>query len=129
MSGLFGETRQEEMLRQFKEFHLDNPHFWELFTHYAHEMSRARKHYSARTVIERIRWHVDVSTTDDELKINNNHTPYYARLFHVANPRKAGFFRLRRLNSEDRMATGETTHIDGPPGNEDWLNDELGKLL
>ena len=47
-------------------------------------------------MIHRIRWHIDVETeAPDGFKINNNFSPFYARLWMVENPEREGFFRLR----------------------------------
>ena len=128
--GLFGESRQEEVFKQFKVFHMANPHVFVLFARFAFQLINAgRENYGTMDVIGRVRWESAIKTTGEIVKINNNYAPYYARLFHVANPKHDGFFRTRRLNSSDRGATGVTVLIDGPPGDEGWLNTELGKLL
>lgn len=89
--------------REFDKFHNSNPHIYELFKKYVLQViERGFQHYSARTIIHRIRWHTSVDTTDPEgFKINNNHSPYYARMFLAQYPQHAGFFRNRKVSGED----------------------------
>lgn len=85
------------------DFHKENPQVWQLFEHFTNQVIAAgHKHYSAAAIIQRIRWHTDVETTDAAFKINNNHHPYYARYFHHVHPQHDGFFRTRELISESR---------------------------
>ena len=88
---------------EFDKFHGNNPHIYELFKKYVLQViERGFQHYSARTIIHRIRWHTSVDTTDPEgFKINNNHSPYYARMFLARFPQHAGFFRNRKVSGED----------------------------
>lgn len=81
----------------FLAFHADNPDVWTLFDRFAHQAVRSgRPCYSARAIMERIRWHYAVETqSPDEFKINNNHTPFYARMWLERNPAHAEFFRTR----------------------------------
>lgn len=67
---------------------------FELFKLYASQALKAgRKHYSAYTIIERIRWHETVDTaSDDQFKISNNHIPYYSRLLMLTDKQFDGFF-------------------------------------
>ncbi len=92
---LFG----SELEAAFLEFHEANPRVWELFASYAWQLIRAgRRHYSARAVIHRIRWHMDVETVGgDGFKINNNHSPYYARMFRRKFPLYGAFFHVREV--------------------------------
>ena len=86
----------------FREFHQANPTIWELFQRYTFEVIRAgHRHYSSRTVLHRIRWHTNVETRSDEnFKINNNHSPYYGRLFMETHPEHDGFFHTRGVRGE-----------------------------
>ena len=81
---------------RWREWHRDNPRVYELFQQYTLQAINAgRPRYSARVVIERIRWHVNIETRGDEFKINDHYTPYYARLFMRDHPQHAGFFETR----------------------------------
>ncbi len=80
------------------EFDEKNPEVWTLFEQFTWLAIRAgRTRFSATTVLHRIRWETMVGTTDDPLKINNNHSPYYARKFMSRHPEHAGFFELREV--------------------------------
>lgn len=82
--------------QKFYEFHRANPQVWIEFEQKALEMIKAgRRHYSARAILEVARWSIHLQTTDEEFKVNNNHIPYYARMFRANHPEHAGFFRTR----------------------------------
>lgn len=83
----------------FVDFHQANLGVWSLFRQYTFELIRAgRRHYSARAVLHRIRWHADIeTTTGDGFKINNNHSAYYARMFMEFYPEHDGFFHVREV--------------------------------
>jgi hypothetical protein len=87
--------------QDFKHFHADNPHVWPLFVRFAFEAIKAgRQRFSARTIIHRIRWFTSVETTtaDEDFKINNNWSPYYARVFMRIYPEHEGFFETRAVD-------------------------------
>lgn len=119
-------TRRDQLEEQAEQFHNKNPYVWRLFCRFTFEaIKRGFKAYSARPIFERIRWEVD--TADDKgrstFKINNNHLPYYTRWFMMKYPEFDGFFRTRRLISDDRPASNspELTPDDFPYT--DWRND------
>ena len=86
---------------KFKEFHLSNPMVYELFKRFSFEaINNNHKHLSVAMIIERIRWETTVSTNDLEFKINNNHKPYYARLFMSDCPIYKGFFRTKEMDHD-----------------------------
>lgn len=94
------ETRADQILSAFLAFHAENPDVWTLFERFAlGAIEAGRDHYSAKAVVERIRWHVEIETRGDEMKINNNFTAHFARMFHLAHPNHDGFFRNRKLLS------------------------------
>ena len=82
----------------FNNFHHENPHVYKLFTRFAFDAIRAgRPRFSARTVIHRIRWYTSIETNDPEgFKINNNWSPYYARMFVGEFPHHSKFFASRK---------------------------------
>jgi len=78
------------------EWHKKNPEVYELFKKFTFQTIKAgHKNYSAMAVIQRIRWHTEVETKGDVFKINNNHVPYYARLFAHDYPEHGDYFRMR----------------------------------
>jgi hypothetical protein len=98
-------TRAEQIYNDFEQFHLQNHHVWQLFEKYVLMIiQKDFKHYGAAAVFERIRWHVQIETTGQEFKLNNNYRAYYARKFEDEYPDYAGFFRIRRLVSESGSA-------------------------
>ena len=86
---------------EWREFHAKHPEVYELVKMYTYELlASGFQHYGLMSVIQRIRWHTDIETTGSTFKINNNHAPYYARLFHADHPKHDGFFRTRTVAGE-----------------------------
>lgn len=102
------QTRAEQIRQAFEHFHAAHPEVWALFQQFAFEMlGTGRKHYSARLICNRIAWHTDITSRASEpedFKINNNFSPYYARLFHRTFPEHGGFFFNRELTSKHQDA-------------------------
>ncbi len=88
--------------RQFDKFHADNPQVYKLFCKFAREVLRqGYVAYSSRAIVHRIRWHTRVETTAyDGFKINNNHSPYYGRLWMKRHPMHPEFFKTRGYSEE-----------------------------
>ena len=88
----------EHLKLKFKEYHKNNPAVYDLFIGFANEVkSSGRDTYSAKSIFERIRWHVDIETVGEVFKLNNNYTAYYARKMMNEYPEFKTFFRLREL--------------------------------
>jgi len=86
--------------QRFAAFHYQNPQVFRLFERYTLDLIAAgAERGGAKSVIERIRWDVAVSTWGEKWKVNNDYTACYARLFHMTYPEYAGFFRLRKRPS------------------------------
>ena len=86
----------------FDKFHADNPHVYEWFKRNALALqARGRTHYSARTMLHAFRFHTDMTTTDDTFKINNNWSPWYARMLMEDEPTLEGFFETRTAKADD----------------------------
>ena len=89
---LFSVDRYEAFIK----FHHENPQVFRIFQERALEMIKTgRKHYSARTILEVARWDIHLQTNGEPFKINNNHIPFYAKLFSEAQPEHRNFFRKR----------------------------------
>jgi len=89
----------QALKQKWWEFHKANPQVYELFKRFTFEALRSgRKHYSAYAIFQRIRWHSEIETQGDDFKLNNNHQPYYARLFMHDHPQYDGFFKTRGLH-------------------------------
>ncbi len=61
---------------------------------------RGFKHYGAKAICERLRWHYSVMRVEgEEFKINNNWTSRLARFAEERAPELQGFFRNRKLKT------------------------------
>ncbi len=77
-------TLEEEMRypNGFWRWHAENPHIYKAFRVMAIRMAlMGRKRYSARTIIEVIRWNSEIKDSTVHFKINDHYTPGLARLF------------------------------------------------
>lgn len=88
------------VLQRFKQFHLANPEVYEEFKRLANQMKRTgRKQYSAETIINVMRWHFEIKSTDT-FKLNNDFKPLYARLLAWECPEFSEFFEFRKVRSQ-----------------------------
>jgi hypothetical protein len=82
----------------------NNLHVWNAFVHEAERViARGFKHYSARTIIHVLRHHSALEEAGGEWKLNNNYSPYLARLFDIVYPQHAGLWEYR----ETKKVTAE----------------------
>jgi hypothetical protein len=83
-----------EIRADFQEHHKKHPEAWRLFKEFTFKVMRAGlKHYSARAIFHRIRWHTQIEKgEEDKFKINNNYSHYYVELFEEEYPQYVGFF-------------------------------------
>lgn len=102
---------------QFEAFHRDNPRVWILFRNFSLRALHAGvPRYSADAVLHRLRWHIEVETRGagvadgQELKINNNHASFYARMFRETYPQHADFFRIRHAQADQAITGGAPRH-------------------
>lgn len=88
----------------FAEWLPDNLHVFNAFEAEALKViRRGFKHYSARTIVHVLRHHSAVQeTAGDGWKINNNHSPYLARLFDLLHPAHAGLWEYRETKATSR---------------------------
>ena len=93
---------------KFIAFHKANPEIYDLFERFTLEaLDSGMKRVGAKFVFERIRWEIYVSTkgagyvvaSKRLLKLNNNFTPWYARLFMAKHRHHVGAFELRVTKS------------------------------
>lgn len=88
-------TYQTELFAPAYKYHKDNPQVFREFERLTFQtIEKGFKHYSAKGILELIRWHTGVRAKD-QFKVNNNATAFYARLFEQINPQYKGFFRQR----------------------------------
>lgn len=84
----------------FRDYHAQNPAVWTLFERFALDAARGGwTHFGAKAVWERIRWYIRLETRDDyaAVKLNNNYTSRYARMFAERHPEHADLFHFREL--------------------------------
>ena len=93
---------------KFIAFHKANPTVYDLFERFTFEaISAGMTKVGAKFVFERIRWEIAISTTGAgycpslrrDLKLNNNFTAWYARLFIAKHRAYKGLFELRTRKS------------------------------
>ena len=91
-----------ELELDFVRFHENNPLIYTLFVRYAMDVKEAGfQRFSSRAIVHRIRWWYTVETrSDDGFRINNNHSPYYARKMMREYPDFKDFFSLRKTEGE-----------------------------
>ena len=82
--------------QRFMQYHEDNPQVYTIFKHMALKaINNGHTIYSAKTIMEVVRWHHDIQTRGEPFKVNNNYTAYYARKFMDDFPSYKGFFVTR----------------------------------
>lgn len=99
-------TRREQIEERSREFAQRYPDVGPLFDKFTFELiGRRYKHHSAAAVWERIRWESPAGANGRTAwKLNNNFRTHFARKFMEKYPEHKGFFRTRRLKSEDSPA-------------------------
>lgn len=97
---------------KFELYHRENPHILPLLVRFVNEAKESgREHYSINAIFERIRWHLDIETTGDVFKLNNNYRSRYVRLLEKEYPEYEGFFFKRALASEPKKKPHQTLVI------------------
>lgn len=78
--------------------HPQNKLLFARFSLQAHQMAERRPRYSARTIVEVMRWNTEIRDSSVTFKIQNNMVPGMARLWMLENGwRYPGFFQLRDM--------------------------------
>lgn len=95
---------KEQFSDEFLRWIPENAHIWIAFEQEAFKVVKAGfKHYSARTIVHVLRHHSALSEQGDGgWKINNNISPYLARLFAILNPNLANLFEYRTAHMARR---------------------------
>jgi hypothetical protein len=91
------QENREQFSDEFVEWFPQNPHIW---YHFENETFKiidiGFKHYSARTILHFLRHHTAIEQkSTDGFKLNNNYSPYLARLFALRFPYRAYIFEYR----------------------------------
>lgn len=90
---------------EFLEWLPANLHVWRAFEAEAIRIHvRGFKHYSSKTIVHVLRHHSALHEAGDGWKLNNNQSPYLARLFDLAHPTRAGMWEYRTTTARKPMA-------------------------
>lgn len=92
--------------KDFRGWLIDNWPIYQEFERRSNALwARGRKHYSARTIMEAIRFDTDLreKSNDMALKVNNNFIPDCSRLYVLLHPGREGFFERRSGQSAVRV--------------------------
>ncbi len=93
---------EENTIREaFERFHRANPAVYALFERFALEaIHSGADTLGAKAVWERLRWETSVQVEHRaQFKLNNNFTPYLARLFMERHPEHGDVFHTRKVRS------------------------------
>jgi hypothetical protein len=97
------EANIETFSNEFLVWLPNNLHIWDAFVEQAMAVrSRGFKRYSTKTIIHVLRHHSALHEEGGEWKINNNISPYLARLFDLKYPAMAGMWELRATHRARR---------------------------
>ena len=95
---LVGEAKGTDA--KFQEFHAENPQVYTALRDRALQLKRKGwNHYGIKAIVEVVRFHRALETTDPDFKLNNNYSSRYARILMDEEPELAGFFQTRELKS------------------------------
>ena len=98
----YAELNGQTIRQGFMEFHRQNPHIFKAFeTQALLAIAKGRTKISAKLIINWIRWHVYLESSDLSFKINDAYQAYYARLFVEVHPEHNEVFEFRKLRNED----------------------------
>ena len=87
-------------LKQFKEYHKDNPKVYQLFCYFTKQVINSGfSKYSAEAIFNQIRWYTNIETKgDEEYKLNNDFKPYYSRKY--MSEHNSDIFRTRKSKAD-----------------------------
>lgn len=99
------DSSEEEFPDEFIHWLPDNLHVWNAFVFQAFKVvNRGFKHYSARTIIHVLRHHSMISEVPEGAwKINDHHSPWFARLFDLRYPEHKGLWEFRRTKQRIKV--------------------------
>ena len=102
------------VVNRFMDWHRLNPQIYQHFKKLTFEMAATgRKRYSARTIVEVMRWHYDLNTRGDVFEINGDFVPMYARLLIYEHPEYSDFFELRVVRSRGAFSEEQRRRENG----------------
>ena len=98
---------KDEVIEKFRDWYPSNIHVINAFEKEAfYLLTRGRRdRYSIYTIREKLRWDSLVSESGQDYKLNNNFSPFIARILMFMNPDMEGMFTTRReLETEELTA-------------------------
>jgi len=94
----------------FNKFNEENPHIFKAFEEQALKaINNGRTKISSKLIINWIRWHEFLQSSDKNFRINDAYQSYYARFFIEKYPQYNDVFELRKLRNEEE---GQYMSID-----------------
>jgi hypothetical protein len=88
----------ETLPQKFIDYHAKYPKVYEYYKGViAQLINRGFKKYSSDGVLHIVRFTKHDEIKKDGFKVNNNYTPYYARLYESEHPELKGFFAKRKV--------------------------------
>jgi len=88
----------ESSKKAFWDYHAQNPIIYEKLKIYAKQLKDSgRNRFGIRAIFERIRWDMYIEYKNDDFKLNNTFSPFYARLLIFDHPEFDGFFETREV--------------------------------
>lgn len=85
-----------ELTKRFEAYDAANPQVYELFKRFTFEaIRRGKKRLGGFYIVNRIRWEIDMTTTGDDFKINNDFCALLVRKFQREHPQHADVFRTK----------------------------------
>jgi len=94
----------------FSKFNEENPHIFKAFEEQAlRAINNGKDKISAKLIINWIRWHEFLESSDKNFKINDAYQSYYARAFIEKYPQYQNVFEFRKLRNEE---AGQYMNVD-----------------
>lgn len=121
------ESRPDQFRESFVSYLRANMFLWHEFREASFRVIRAgHKRYSARTIVEVLRYHSDIRDTS-EYKITNQHIPDLARLFMLMYPAYSYLFRTKRSNVRRKFNEATKCKAEGKEvSTEDTISPDSG---
>lgn len=85
-----------ELKDKFEIYHQQNPEIYNKFKELTLQVLQNRARFGAKAIIEQIRWNSMISGNED-FKISNNYTAYYARKFMNEFSQHDGLFKIKKV--------------------------------
>ena len=86
----------EATIDGFFESFQANPEIWRMFERYTLDAIGANRKLGAKAIMERVRWEAEIER-NQEFKVSNNWTAYYARTFAMKHPAYRNYFDFKTV--------------------------------